>query len=107
MMIPSVSCLHSVPEAERARAMDCFRMLQPFLEEDVPLTHVARRHGLPLRTARRWVMLYHKHGLAGLCRKDYAGKGQHRLSSDLHPDHRVALSLLITAPTTICFSSGR
>jgi hypothetical protein len=28
-------------------------MLQPCLEHDVPLTHVARHHGIALRTAQR------------------------------------------------------
>jgi len=63
--------------------MDRFRILLPFLEEDVPLTQVAKQHGLALRTAQRWVMQYRQHGLAGLCRKEYAGKGKHRLSVDL------------------------
>lgn len=63
--------------------MECFRILQPFLEGDVPLTQVARQHGLALRTAQRWVVQYRKHGLAGLCRKEYAGKGEHGLSSEL------------------------
>jgi putative transposase len=77
-----VTGVNSVREAERARAMDRFRILQPFLEEDVPLTQVARQQGLAIRTAQRWVVLYRRHGLAGLCRKEYAGKGQHRLPSD-------------------------
>jgi putative transposase len=83
MVIPAVTCLNSVPEAERNRAMDRFRILQPFLEEEMALTQVARQQGLALRTAQRWVMQYRQHGLAGLCRMEYVGKGQHRLSSDL------------------------
>ena len=31
--------------SERALALERFRILQPFLEEDVPLTHVAKQHG--------------------------------------------------------------
>jgi hypothetical protein len=58
-------------------------ILQPFLEEDVSLTHIARQQGLALRTVQHWVMRYRKHGLAGLCRKEHVGKGQHRLSTDL------------------------
>jgi putative transposase len=83
MVIPAMAWLDSVPEAERARALERFRILQPFLEEDVPLTQVARQHGLALRTAQHWVMRYRQHGLSGLCRKEYVGKGQHRLSSEL------------------------
>lgn len=75
MVIPAVN---SLPEAERARALDRFRILQSFLEEEIPLTQVARQHGLALRTAQRWVKQYRQHGLAGLCRKEYAGKGRHR-----------------------------
>jgi putative transposase len=75
--------LDQLPETKRAFALSRFRILRPFLEEEIPLAHVARENGVPLRTAQRWVMQYRKYGLAGLCRKEYAGKGRRRLSVQL------------------------
>ena len=54
---------------ERTRALERYRMLQPCVEHDVPLTHVARHHGLPLRTAQRWLARYRRDGFAGLARR--------------------------------------
>lgn len=63
---------------ERARALERYRMLQPCVEHQVPLTHVARQHGIPLRTAQRWLAQYRREGLARLAR---------RRRRDRHPPH--------------------
>lgn len=60
-----MSELTELPDAARQRALERYRKLQPHLEQDVPLAHVARAAGLPERTARRWVALYRRLGLAG------------------------------------------
>ena len=54
-----------------------------FLKEEVTLTQVAKEPGLTLRTAERWAMRHRRHGLIGLCRREYAGKGKRWLSHDL------------------------
>src|SRR5947209_274071 len=56
-------------ETERNRAFERFQLLRPSLEEGIPLARVARDRGLALRTARRWIALYRREGLAGLARK--------------------------------------
>ena len=53
----SPSPLSGLSEAERDRALERFQLLQPFLEDGVPLRRLARERGLALRTARRWVAL--------------------------------------------------
>ena len=58
--------------------------MQPYLEAGVPLTQLAREHGIPLRTARRWVQQYRQHGLGGLARAPCSDHGRHRLSPELH-----------------------
>ncbi len=58
-------------------------LLRPHLEERVPLTRVATHHGLPLRTARRWLQAYRRHGLAGLARKPRADQRTHRFPPEL------------------------
>ena len=42
--------LAALPPQERSQALERYRILQPCVEHDVPLTHVARHHGIPLRT---------------------------------------------------------
>jgi hypothetical protein len=42
--------LAALPPDERSQALERYRILQPCVEHHVPLTHVARYHGIPLRT---------------------------------------------------------
>jgi putative transposase len=63
------SQLASSTEAQREQALKRFSLIQPFLEGDIPLTHVAAMHRLPLRTLRQWVQRYRQEGLVGLIRK--------------------------------------
>ena len=70
--------LAALPPGEQSRALERYRMLQPCVEHHVPLTHVARHHGIPLRTAQRWLAQYRREGLARLAR---------RRRSDRHQPH--------------------
>ncbi len=58
--------------------------MQPYFQDGVPLTQLAREHGIPLRTARRWVSQYRSAGLAGLIRATRSDQGRRRLSTKLH-----------------------
>jgi len=78
--------LTTLTEAERAAALARFHQLEPFLEEGIPLTHLAATAGIPLRTARRWVARYRQLGLAGLARQRRADHGHQRF-----PPHLVQL----------------
>src|SRR6266446_8133411 len=40
--------LAALPSDERTRALERYRMLQPCVEHDVPLTHITRQHGIAL-----------------------------------------------------------
>lgn len=46
------------PEDRRREAMARLAVLQPTLEEEVPLARVAAEAGVPLRTAQRWLARY-------------------------------------------------
>ena len=71
---------------ERTQALERYRMLQPCVEHGVPLTHVARHHGLLLRTAQRWLARYRRGGLAGLARRERRDRGhRHGLQPELTP----------------------
>jgi putative transposase len=41
-------------------AMERFAVLQPHLEENVPLARAARQAGVPVRTAERWLARYRR-----------------------------------------------
>jgi putative transposase len=75
--------LTHLTEAQRAVALDRFNLLRPHLEEGVPLTQLARAHGIPLRTARRWVHHYRASGLSGLVRQERRDHGAHHFPSEL------------------------
>jgi hypothetical protein len=45
--------LAALSPEERARALERYRILQPCIDGNAPLTHAARHHGIPLRTAQR------------------------------------------------------
>ena len=50
----------------------------------MPLTHVARQHGIPLRTAQRWLAQYRREGFARLARRRRSDRGQlHGLPPEL------------------------
>jgi putative transposase len=63
--------------------MERFAVLQPHLEEDVPLARAAREAGVPIRTAERWLAQYRQKGLAGLARPVRRDAAVHRLPADL------------------------
>lgn len=78
--IPSLT---ELTEQERAEALERYQIVQPFLAGQSKLTAIAQAHGLPYRTARRWVSRYRQYGLAGLARKRRQDKGQRRMELDL------------------------
>jgi putative transposase len=75
---PHHSSLVTLTEAQRAQALEHFRLIRPFLEDGVPLTDIAAFHQLSLRTLRRWVQQYRAHGLPGLIRAARKDQGQRR-----------------------------
>jgi putative transposase len=52
--------LTGLPESVRKLALNRFRLLQPYLEQNRPLRPVAIEAGIPYRTAQRWVMRYQR-----------------------------------------------
>ena len=60
-----------------------FRLLQPHLENGIPLARIARDQGIVLRTAQRWLRCYRAQGLAGLARAPRADRGTRTFPSDL------------------------
>jgi putative transposase len=98
----SLPPLATLSAAERARALERFRLLRPCLEDGVPLRRLAQQHRLALRTAQRWVERYRQHGLAGLARRPRGDRGFHRR---LRPElqHLIEGLALRTPPPTAAF----
>jgi len=63
--------------------MEQFAVLQPHLEEGVPLARTARQAGVPVRTAERWLARYRQSGLTGLARLVRRDSAAHRLPAEL------------------------
>jgi transposase-like protein len=82
---PAVSyqtLLTELSDAERAGALERFRVLRPCLEDGVSLASLAREHGLRLRTLQRWLHAYRQRGLSGLARKSRSDRGQRLVSAE-------------------------
>ena len=73
--------LGGLSEEARKVAMERFRLLQPHLEQNEPLTSVAQAAGIPYRTAHRLMAEYRRSGLAALVRKKRADRGERRAVS--------------------------
>jgi putative transposase len=75
--------LTNLSEEERARALERYSLLRPYLENTATLAEVVGSAGVSLRTARYWVRRYRQEGLAGLARKPRRDKDQPKIASDL------------------------
>ena len=75
--------LTELSEQERADALHCYQIIQPFLEGQMTLKAAAHAHGISYRTAGRWVSRYRRSGLAGLARKRRRDKNRRLLELEL------------------------
>ena len=80
---PSTTPLTNLSEEERARALERYHLLRPYLENEATLAEVAEVAGVSLRTARYWVRRYRQEGLAGLARKPRRDKDRPKIAPDL------------------------
>lgn len=83
MMAQPYTGTGGLSEEQRREALERFRILQPYLEEGVPLARIAQDHNLVLRTLTRWAGHYRQRGLAGLCRKSRSDRDQRKMSPTL------------------------
>jgi putative transposase len=90
--------LSTLTEEERAVALARYRLIQPCLEQGVPLAQVAKHHGLVRRTVQRGVARYRTHGLAGLTRRGRADRGHSRHLRPELKDVIEGLALRTPAP---------
>jgi hypothetical protein len=77
----AVQRLASLSEEQRRKAMECFAVLRPHLEDGVPLLRAARDAGIPFRTAQRWLARHRQDGLVWLACSTRNDAGKHRLPS--------------------------
>jgi putative transposase len=75
--------LSALSERQRQEALGRFVLLRPCLEDGVPVTQVAREHGVAPRTVERWLDRYRAHGLTGLARQARADRHRRRFPDEL------------------------
>src|SRR5918992_455917 len=75
--------LAAFTEEERQEAMVRFAVLQPHLNDGVPLSEAARDAGVPLRSVQRWLARYRATGLGGLVRAKRSDMGNRKLPAEL------------------------
>ncbi|MFB4166276.1 Mu transposase C-terminal domain-containing protein [Alteribacillus sp. JSM 102045] len=76
--------LTSYTEEQRAKAMERFRLIRPFLEEETSLSNIASESSVSLRTLQRWVQHYRKGGFRALIPKHRSDQGiRRKISSQL------------------------
>jgi putative transposase len=63
---------------QQHQAAERFRLLQPYLEQRVSLSELARQHQVPLKTMQRWVCRYRAMGLVGLAHQTRSDRGGRR-----------------------------
>src|SRR6266478_678419 len=63
------------------RAMERYRMIEPYLEGACSLAAVATEADITLRTAQRWVERYRTDGVASLARRKRVDQGSKRVIS--------------------------
>ena len=56
----------SDPGFASSKALARFRLLQPHLEQDIPLARIAAECGIAERTLRRWLAAWRTHAIGGL-----------------------------------------
>jgi putative transposase len=91
--------LAALPPDERTQALERYWIIQPCVEHDIPLTHVARQHAMPLRTVERWLAQYRRYGLAGLSRRGRSDRGHPRRLRPELKEVIEGLALRIPPPT--------
>jgi len=69
--------------AQRRHALERFTRLQPYLEDGLPLSQLAREQKIPRRTLHRWLQAYRQHGLAGLARRSRDDRGRRFMPTEL------------------------
>lgn len=90
--------LTELSEAQRAKALARYQLLEPYLSGRTTLASLIETHGLTRRTVQRWVKQYREAGLVGLARQPRRDRGQRRMEPTLQ--HLIeALALQKTKPT--------
>lgn len=91
-----MNSLLNMPEERRAGALERFRIMQPAIEDGVPLVQVAQEANISSRTAQRWMAAYKREGLAGLAKRPRGDRGHcHKLPQELE---RVIEGLALGKP---------
>ena len=73
--------LAELTDEARQLALERFRVIQPYLEDNQALRLISSKAGIPYRTAQRWVAQYRRFGLIALARRKRGDSGERRAVS--------------------------
>lgn len=82
------AALSQIDEKGRDEAHRKYKILEPFLNKNIPLKIISKKSGVPVRTLNLWLRKYKDNGLKGLARKYRRDKGTPRIY-DLDLQKRV------------------
>ena len=77
------TALADLTERQREEAMSRFAVLQPHINEGIPLSQAAGSAGISIRTARRWLARYRQAGLVGLTRSKRSDTDCRKLAAEM------------------------
>lgn len=83
----------TAPGFASSKAIARFRLLQPHLEQDVPLVRIANERGVAERTLRRWLAAWRAKGIQGLER---ARRGDAGVARRLAPEIEALVRSMAT-----------
>lgn len=70
-------------EKDRNEAFERFRIIQPCIEDQIPITTISKKSGISIPTLKRWKKRYLEYGLSGLARKSRSDNGMYRINIEM------------------------
>jgi len=74
--------LLSYSDEKRSKAVEKFKIIEPYILEGIPLAELSQEHGTPLRTLQMWTKSYQDHGLKGLIHQTRSDAGSVKIDAE-------------------------
>ena len=75
--------LASFSKEKRRNALKKYKVIEPFLKDELSLADISSKEKIPVRTLSRWKQKYLTLGLVGLIREERSDKGTLKLPKEL------------------------
>jgi len=74
--------LLSYSDEKRSKAVEKFKIIEPYILDGIPLAELSQEHGAPLRTLQMWTKSYQDHGLKGLIHQTRSDAGSVKIDAE-------------------------